>query len=321
MHRFAVVLAILALPSLSSAQRLLAHDTLTTDTPSVVSCGFCGDEVIGVVFRELGSGGLQAGDFPVELTSVQVALASATTDGTSCDTTMIGGSVTASVEIWAGPTAPETLPDEDVVFGMPWSEEETFLWGGDEIPITLSTPTADGETRFDLQFNAYVIADPKGDPLIVPAGNRYIRVAVRLPGGGGNNSVCVDPVEVPGGFPLRDNDGVIANLRSHIYGAGIGWRWNETVGLGGDWAIRLEVDPMGTPVDGGVADGGGGTDSGGPADVGAIDAGAGVDTGTSVPGGGGGCGCRAGGSRSGLATFAVLALTLGIVARRRREPS
>lgn len=306
----------LAFPSSTSAQRLLAHDTLSMDTPSVVSCGFCGGEVIGVVFRELpGTAGIRATDFPMGLTNVQVALAAASTDGASCTSLMEGGVVEAAVEIWAGVTPPETLPDETVTFGMPWSDEETLLWASEVVPLTLSTATVDGDSRFDLQFNAYVPRDESDMPILVPLGNGYLRLAVQLPGGGEHNGVCLDPAEVPTGFPLRDNDGVIQPLRSHIYGNGLGWRWNETVGLGGDWAIRLEVAPMPVPRDAGSRDGG------------TADAGADAATGSDAGGDAGtaaddtGCSCRLGARQSapsaswlGLASGLVIALGL----RRRR---
>ncbi len=318
MLRNTLLLASLALllPTTASAQRLLAHDTLSRDTPSVVSCGFCAGEVIGVVFRELpGTAGIRASDFPMGLTSVQIALASASTDGASCNSLMDGGIVEAAVEIWAGVTPPDALPAETVTFGMPWSDEETLLWASDVVPLTLSTATVDGDSRFDLQFNAYMPRDEEEMPIVVPFGNGYLRVAVQLPGGGEHNSICADPVEVPTGFPLRDNDGVISPMRSHIYGNGIGWRWNETVGLGGDWAIRVEVAPMPMPRDAGTRDGGG---SAGDAGASGADAGSdpSMDAGTSPPEDGG-CSCRLGGRASApLLPIAILGVL--IAARRRR---
>lgn len=305
MRTLLACLALLSLPSIASAQRLLAHDTLSMETPSVVSCGFCGDEVIGVVFRELGTGGLRPSDFPLALTDLQVALADASTDGVACTPRTVGGSVMAAVEIWAGPTAPTTLPGVEVTFGMPWAPEETLLWGSDAVPLTLSTPTVEGGTSFNLQFNAYELLDDAGEVIVVPEGNTYLRVEVRLPGGGGNNTVCVDPVEVPTGFPLRDNDGRIEMQRSHIYGAGIGWLWNEAAGLNGDWAIRLNVNPMPVPRDAGMRDGG-------MRDAGMPDAPAALDAGSSVVPGGG-CGCRA---QSGSTGWGWLVL-LGLLAGRR----
>lgn len=300
-------------PQAAHAQRTLAHDTLSMETPSVVSCGFCGDEVIGVVFRELGgTAGLRPSDFPLALTNVQVALADANTDGVTCTPSMVGGSVTAAVEIWSGPTAPETLPGVGVTFGMPWYAEETLVWGSDAVPITLSTPTTEGGTSFNLQFNAFDLLDDAGNTIIVPEGNTYLRVAVLLPGGGGNNTVCVDPVEVPGGFPLRDNDGPLMGLnRSHIYGAGIGWLWNGAAGLNGDWAIRLSVSPMPVARDAGMRDAGAMM-----VDAGASDAGSDAGGTTPPPAG---CACRATGSTSTPLSFLMLSLLgLAIAARRRR---
>jgi len=318
MHRFTsfpAVLLALALPASASAQRLLAHDTLSADTPSVVSCGFCGDEVIGVVFRELpGTAGIRDTDFPMGLTNLQIALAAASTDGVSCTSLMEGGVVQAAVEIWAGITPPETLPRVDVTFGMAWPDE-TLLWASDAVPLTLSTATVDGDSRFDLQFNAYMPRDESDEMIVVPAGNSYLRVAVQLPGGGEHNSVCVDPAEVPSGFPLRDNDGVIQPLRSHIYGNGLGWRWNETVGLRGDWAIRLEVAPMPGPRDAGMRDAG-------AADVGRTDTGmasdAGIDAGTTGPDDGG-CSCRLGARTSSPVLPLALGLLLAAIVARRRS--
>lgn len=304
--RFVLVLLALLVPSAASAQRLLAHDTLSMETPSAVSCGFCQDEVIGVVFRELsGIGGIRPEDFPLGLTNVQVALADATTDGTTCSPRTTGGEITAEVEVWAGPTPPSALPAAGVVFGMPWPDE-TLVWANAEVPITLSTPTTDGGTMFNLQFNALLVTDELGMPVVVPAGNAYLRVAVRLPGAGSFNSVCVDPVEQPAGFPLRDNDGRLTDQRSFIYaGGGVGWLWNETAGLNGDWAIRLEVAPMGSPRDAGTRDAGG--SDAGTADSGAFDGG--TDAGTAPASGG--CRASAGGSPSAwLVALAALALTI-----------
>jgi hypothetical protein len=312
--------AFLLLHSYASAQRLVAHDTLSMDTPSVVSCGFCRDEVIGVVFRELGgAGGVRPSDFPLVLTGLQIALADAVTDGVSCMPRMTGGTVMAEVEVWAGPTPPTALPAADVTFGMPWPDE-ILVFASDAVPLTLSTPTMDGGMLFNLQFNAFEPRDEMDMPITVAACNTYLRVAVRLPGSGMFNSVCRDPVEVPAGFPLRDNDGRLMDQRSFIYaGGGTGWLWNETAGLNGDWAIRIEIDPMPSTTDAGPCSGfdagsrDGGRPDGGAADVGALDAGA--DAGGSVPGGG--CGCRAGAPAPSPLGLLALALGLTRLARRR----
>lgn len=319
--RFAPFLLALLVPTAASAQRLVAHDTLSMDTPSVVSCGFCQDEVIGVVFRELGgAGGLRPSDFPLVLSGIQVALADAATDGVSCMPRMTGGAVMAEVEVWAGPSAPSTLPAADVTFGMPWPGE-TLVFASDAVPLTLSTPTMDGGMLFNLQFNQFEPRDDMDMPITVAACNTYVRVAVRLPGSGMFNSVCRDPVEVPAGFPLRDNDGRLMDQRSFIYaGGGTGWLWNETAGLNGDWAIRIEVDPMPSATDAGPCDGiDAGPRDAGRADAGSVDGGgsdAGADAGTAAPGGG--CGCRAGTRGAGLGGLLGLGVA-GVLWRRRRR--
>jgi MYXO-CTERM domain-containing protein len=315
MRALLVLLSCLA-ASGASAQRLVAHDTLSRDTPSVVSCGFCGDEVIGVVFRELGGiGGLRPSDFPLRLSGVQVALAAAATDGTSCTASALGGVVSAEVEVWAGASPPSALPAADVTFGMAWPGE-TLVFASEAVPIELSTPTMDGSTLFNLQFNAFEPRDDANEPIVVAEGNTYLRVAVRLPRSGANNPICAAPLETPSGFPLRDDDGRIAPERSFLYAGGVGWLWNETARVNGDWAIRVEVAPMPVARDAGTADAetadAAGLDAG-TADAAGLDA-ASVDAGPLAPGGG--CGCRAGRGASGAGGLALLGLAL--VWRRRR---
>jgi hypothetical protein len=291
----------------AAAQRLVAHDTLSRDTPSVVSCGFCGDEVIGVVFRELGGiGGLRPSDFPLRLSGVQVALAAARTDGTSCTAESVGGTVAVEVEVWAGSTPPSALPGADVTFGMPWPGE-ALVFASEAVPVELSTPTMDGSTLFNLQFNAFEPRDDANEPIVVAEGNTYLRVAVRLPRSGQNNPVCAAPLETPAGFPLRDDDGRIAPERSFLYAGGVGWLWNETARVNGDWAIRVEVAPMPVARDAGSADAGGA--DGGAGDAGSLDAGS-ADAGTLTPGGG--CGCRAGRGAAGGGWLALLGLALAL---------
>ena len=55
----------------AAAQRTVAHDVLTGETPTALTCGFCAGEKIGVVFRELpgDAHGLDPADFPIQLTT------------------------------------------------------------------------------------------------------------------------------------------------------------------------------------------------------------------------------------------------------------
>ena len=161
----------------------------------------------------------------------------------------------------------------------------TVALGGATVPASahsrlVSSTPADGAvltappTTITLTFNETVTSptlnasDDVGNPVTVTAPAAYLRVAVVL-GDGGTSSLCVAPATAPSGFPVRDDDGVVANHRSFIYANGYGWAWNEAVPGGaihGDWGIRLGVIPL-PHDDTGVIDAG-------ARDAGAIDAGA-----------------------------------------------
>lgn len=310
-------------PAGAAAQLTLAHDTLARDTPTALTCGFCANEAIGVVFREIGTtAGLRASQFPVTLQSVQIALADATFTAAGCMTQMTGGTVSAVVEIWAGVTPPTATPPSTAALGEPWATDETLVWASDSVPITLSTPTTAGGTSFDLQLNSFTLQNEDGSPVVVPAPNTYLRVVVTLPTGGTSTMCDGLAMEGPGGFPLRDNDGVIASNRSFIHATGAGWFWNESVpggAINGDWGIRLIVQPMGMGgTDGGPRDGGG-SDAGGADGGEGLDASALADAGPSAPAPSG-CACgiagatRAGDARGAMLLGSLVALALG---RRR----
>lgn len=326
-RRAASALALCALALLgtrpAAAQLTLAHDTLSRDTPTALTCGFCAGEAFGVVFREIGpTAGLRPGHFPITLQSVQIALADASLTASGCTTEMDGGVVSVVVEIWAGVTVPEATPPSAAAAGEPWATDETLVWAADAVPITLSTPTAAGGTAFDLQLNSFTLQSEDGSPVVVPAPNTYLRVVVTLPPGGTSTACDGLSMEGPGGFPLRDNDGRIEAHRSFIFASGAagGWMWNETVGINGDWGVRLIVQPMGTggtdagPRDGGGADAGAEVDAGG-----ALDA-AEADGGTPPSPGGGGCTCRTAHTSTPPGALTTLALLgLAALAARRRD--
>lgn len=307
-------------PSRAAAQVTLAQDTLSSESPAAALCGFCGGEGFGVVFRELPppARGLLTEDFPLTLRSVEVALAAARLDGTMCRTDPAGGTATVDLEVWAGMTPPgatigATAPAE------PWpGTGEELLFAAVDVPVELSIPDGTMTGGFMLQLNRFDVVDEMGAPVRVPAGFTYLRVFVQLhdstlPGPGCDFS--------SDGSPLRD-DGRISDQRSYILANGMGFLWNETARVAGDWAIRLNIIPAIPP----------GIDAGPPPDAAFAprDAGGGdasVDAGTSAgadAGGGssgGGCGCRAAAPRaSGIGgTLALLLGALGLAVRTRRR--
>lgn len=330
-------------PAGARAQRTLAYDTLSDSTPVAVTCGFCAGEAFGVVFRELPTPlrGLDPGDFPIELRSVSIAMASARTTGSAgayaCEGVLAGGTVLATVEVWAGMTPPSgSIADRPIADA--WTPGEILAWASDEVPIELSVPDADGSSRFALTLNTIELADESGGPVVIPMPATYVRVVVTLPGGGESTACDALSLEGPGGVPVRDDDGRISDERSFIYAEGAGFLWNEEArapgasdGIAGDWAIRLSLVPSTTtpPRDGGPrpSDAGAGGDAGELDGGGALDAGAGEDAGGGG-GGGDGCACAAAGSRTGragdraawAATLAgAIAASVAARARRRRR--
>lgn len=316
-------LALLLLASTSSsrasAQRTLAQDTMSETTPVALTCGFCAMEAYGVVFREVGAGGLTAADFPLTLRSVSLALGDAdvSADGSTCTGRTTGGTALVHVEIWAGATPPSGDPQAFPVLGEAWAGE-TLVYAADDVPVTLSVPTTAGATGFNLMLNTFDVLGEAGEPVVVPEGNSYLRVAVGLGSNGMHNAICTGALESPGGFPVRDDEGRVGPERGFIYAGGFGWAWNEdlpgTGSINGDWGIRLSITPMGTPHDAGLR-----VDAGSDADASLADAGLDAATGADAgvaPSGGGSCSCRMAGART-SGGGAGLLLALGLLLTRR----
>jgi hypothetical protein len=337
MRTLAAALLFTLLPAAAArAQRTVTQDTLSRDTPVALTCGFCGGERFGAIFRELPAPfrGLEPGDFPLRLHAVQVAMASATLvtgagGGYTCEGRAAGGTALGDVEVYAGtmiPTGAILSQPAD----MPWPGE-TLVWAATEVPLSLSTAEMDGSSRYEVMFNRLLTVGAMDAPIDVAAPASYLRVAVTLGTGMGTSASCVDMMlPEPTGFPMRDADGRIAMERSYIYASGAGFLWNEEARVNGDWGIRVEVEPLGGGTDdGGVPDTDGGADVDGGADTdagSATDAGTGLDAGSGGgDGGDDGCGCRIAGRRR--ASHAAGALGLGALAamfsraRRRRRSS
>lgn len=284
-------------PLQADAQRIVAQDTLSASTPAAITCGFCEGERYGVIFRELAMGGLQPADFPLTIQSLRVAIASARVTGSApsftCEGLTVAGNALADLELWAGTELPGDV--SGVGADEPWTAGEELLWAAVDVPLMKSTADADGSPMIEAGFNELQPVDEMEAPIRVGADVRYIRAVVRVQAGLDGSSASCDAAgqNPPSVFPLRDNDGVIADERSFIYANGPGWLWNEDAGIGGDWAIRLEVRSDGAPgSDGGpsVSDGGAAADGGSTSDGGATDSG---DMGGTTDGGDGdGCGCR-----------------------------
>lgn len=314
MLRFAsFVFALSTLAPRVEAQRIVTFDTVSPETGSAVTCGFCAGEKFGVVFRELERGnGLEREDFPFVLRGVRVALANASVVDGLCQGSMVAGDAVMSMQVYGGVTAPSgdisANPEEG-----PW-DGETLLIEAIDVPLTRSALSEDG-MRYMVELNDLQIRDPETDEDIrVEAPMTYVRVAFTFGEQADRNPACESMGLVsPTAFPMRDTDGVIQDERDFIFGAGgLGWQWNEDVGVAGDWAVRLEVEIEGTVFDDA------GTPDPGPTDAGSEDAGA-ADAGTDGANpdageAGGGGGCAVGGS--GGAAFTLIGFLVWF--RRRR---
>ncbi|HJK92531.1 MAG TPA: hypothetical protein RMG45_06825, partial [Polyangiaceae bacterium LLY-WYZ-15_(1-7)] len=282
----------------ASAQRVISYDTLGGETPSAVTCGFCAGERFGTVFRELPppARGLNPEDFPLELRSVRVAVASATVErsglGFACSGSVEGGSALVDMTIWAGVTPPSGDISAEPELEA-WSEDEVLVWAGESIPLMRSAAESEGSAMYEVGFNELRVVDEDEAPIRVEAPATYLRVVIELSADASDRSEACEAGESPGAFPMRDDDGRIAGERGFIWASGAGWLWNEDarVNVNGDWALRIEVVPMGSPtadagpsdVDAGaVGDAGAARDAGAmPEDAGPAD----VDAGPSDAGG------------------------------------
>ncbi|RLB51710.1 MAG: hypothetical protein DRJ42_16330 [Deltaproteobacteria bacterium] len=310
-------------PSPAAAQRTLGYDTISGESPVAVTCGFCAGEKFGVIYRDLPAParGLEAGDFPIELEALQLALAAADAVGSgatfTCSGSTTGGVAMVGIAIYAGTDLPSDILDLDAT--DPWPGE-TLVWGQPDVPIMRSVADEEGSASYEVNFNRLLLQDEAGLPYLVNAPNVYIRVVVSLnPDTALSSSSCDSlSLETPGGFAVRDNDGVVNAERNLIYADGLGWFWNEAIpggSIGGDWAMRLEVRDLGEGpvVDSGTPMADSGVDSGSSVpDAGSADTGPGEDDASSD----GGCeaaGPNAGGGPNAL-LFAAVLLWLG---RRR----
>ncbi len=313
-------------PSVASAQQVLSHDTIAGDTNVAITCGFCANEKIGVIFRELSTprNGLEPSDFPIEVEGVQVALANAQISMLgACVGAVDAATIDVSIEIWAGiePVEGDGL-DEMPVEG-PWGgPDNEMLLVQSVTPVTLSTADAPGSMRYEAQFNELALIEEDGRALRVEAPYKYLRVVVTLMGGRGESPPCeAGGFEAPGGFPIRDDDGVIQANRSFFYASGVGWIWNDDerpmFHINGDWAIRIEYNSAGS----GTRDGGSTPDASIRRDATIFDSGDGG------PDGGSGdddddCSCAVPGAKPPTESdrgWALLAFAAGLCAVRRRR--
>ncbi len=304
---------VLSLASPALAQRTIAQDTMSMSTPVAVECGFCAMEAYGEIFQRVGaSGGLTPADFPLVVQSISLALGAAEVTSGACHgiASPADPDTLVHVEMYAGGTPPDAASIASMpVAGTPWPGEDMLL-SLDDIPVTMSIPTTDGAANFNLMFNTLALGDATTPAPTVSAGHQYLRVVVVL-ADGGNSSTCTPAMSAPTGFPLRDDDGVVANHRSFLYANGTGWLWNEVAGVHGDWGIRLSVTPLphddAGPIDTGSIDGG--VDASSTVDASALDAGR--DASLVAGGGGSSCSCRVGRTSSSPAWALLALLALG----------
>jgi len=328
-----LTLAALLLAAPASAQVTVAHDTLGGDSPVAITCGFCATERYGVVFRDLPAParGLVPTDFPLTLRSLLVAVANARVTGSGgsymCAGEAVAGNANVDLEVWAGSEAP-TGSIRDLPADGAWNASESLVWAGVDIPLTRSASDAPGSLAYMAAFNELMLVDDMDAPIVVDAGETYLRVVITLkPDATDRSASCVAAGNAsPAAFPIRDDDGVVAPENDFGYALGLGWFWNEEpgFGIGGDWAIRLSISPSSAPApDGGVADAGS-SDAGVDASVDDASTGgdaAAADASTTTDGGligSGGGGCALGGRANANASGWLALGLLGLLAWRRR---
>jgi len=312
--------AALSQPSAARAQRSLAYDTLSSETPGAVSCGFCGGEKAAVIYYELpGGGGLRPSEFPLLVRELVVAVASAAPGaGGACVAGTTPREGLFDIAVYAGttvPTAVNTLPADGVWPG------EVEVTAAVEVPLALSISSSATVPMFDVNLLTLEL-DAAG--LRVEAGYTYLRVVLGIqPDAAVTSSTC-PAGQGPSGLPMRD-DARIGPRRNLIYaGPSAGWLWNEEAGVAGDWAIRLDIRPMGAGADGGAPGDAGSSDDAGSVrdasvemDASAVDAGIVSPPAESDDG----CGCSLVGaarSRPRALVLAALCVTLALCRQRRR---
>jgi len=322
-----LLLASLSLPPCASAQRLLAYDTLSGSTPGAVTCGFCGGEKAAVIYYELpGGAGLRPSEFPLLVRELIVAVASGSAaSATTCSVGTTPREGLFDLAVYAGMTVPAAiaaLPAEGVWPG------EIEVTSAIEVPLTLSISSSATMPMYTVNLISIPL-DPVG--LRVEAGYTYLRVVLGMRADAAVDSAICAAGQGPSGLPMRDDARIEAH-RDLIYAGPptSAWLWNEEAGIAGDWAIRLDVRPMGVadggvPDDGGtVEDAGASADAGVDADAGAIDAGA-IDAGGAppAPATDAGCGCAVLGDARDRApiglVLSALCVTLALCRSRRRR--
>ena len=318
------LLASLALPAAVSAQRSLAYDTLSAETPGAVSCGFCGGEKVSVIYYELpGGGGLRPSEFPLLVNELIVAVASgAPTAPTTCTAGTTPRDGLFDLAVYAGTTVPTAVRDLPAEGVWPGEIEVSSML---EVPLPESISSSATMPMYSVNLVS-VPLDAAG--LRVEAGYTYLRVVVGLRPDAAVMSAACAAGQGPSGLPMRDDARIDAHRNLVYAGPPIaGWLWNEEVGVAGDWAIRLDVRPLGG-ADGGVpddasvaADAGAGDDAGVVMEAGTLDEGAAPPP----PDAGAYSGCRCalvGAPRdaapSGL-VLSALCVTLALCRSRRRR--
>lgn len=285
----------------ATAQTIIQYDEVAQDVQAAITCGFCATEKFGTIFYEVGAGGgLPASAFPFRLNNLQIAVASTEvtggvlSGGYQCGGSTQGGTVDATLEVYAGTTVPTTITN--LPASGAWPGETVIVVPG-TVQLQKSVATAQGGTGFNVMINSLTVG------ATVPTPYRYLRVVITIPTGGASTA-CTDlGFQPPALSPFRDDNGRVGPRRNFIYQLGFPalgqppeWTWVEDVtdpitmqrGINGDWLIRLDISPNGTlnpdagvPADGGpvVVDTGVMEDAGvePPADAGFADATAGED--------------------------------------------
>lgn len=251
-----------ALPATAYAERTIANDTVTPETPASVSCGFCVGERFGSIFVP------ERTDFPFDLVDVRIAVAAARLTGSTCAASMDPGEPRASrIEIWvadAGEPTAEPSPTERLV----WTFDEAPVvasaseTGTADITVTLTALPIEATERIESAAYVRVLFD-------VPA------PSVPMPG----RCAAASAGEDPDAFPISDRDGITAERNVVFATSGApGWHWSEDLGIAGDWAVRLTIQTRTLPRDAGPSDDAG-RDAGERADA-SVDAAA-LDAGSS----------------------------------------